>query len=99
MRPPSDSTTANFGGVIQVTGLTINGLTSATATISIPNSVAVGTVYNVSLTTGGEVATQLGAFTVTVGSPYLSNVSPPTGTQGANNLSVTLTGQFTHRCV
>ena len=90
------TTTANFGGVIQVTGLTINGLTSATATISIPNSVAVGTVYNVSLTTGGEVATQLGAFTVTVGSPYLSNVSPPTGTQGANNLSVTLTGQFTH---
>ncbi len=89
-------TTASFGGTIQVTGLTINGLTSATATISIPNSLAVGTVVNVTLTTGGEVATEGSAFTVTTGTPYIQSVSPPTGTQGTNNLSVTLTGQFTH---
>jgi hypothetical protein len=88
-------TTASFGGGINVTGLTITDLTHATATISIPNTTTLG-AYNVSLTTGGEVATQLGAFTVTVGSPYLSAVNPPTGNQGANNLSVTLTGQFTH---
>ncbi|MGA3371748.1 MAG: Ig-like domain-containing protein [Terracidiphilus sp.] len=88
-------TTASFGGGIQVTGLTINGLLSATATISIPNGTALG-AYNVTLTTGGEVATELGAFTVTTGSPYISAVSPPTGTQGTNNLSINITGQFTH---
>ena len=88
-------TTASFGGGIQVTGVTITSFLSATVNITVPNSTPLGS-YNVSLTTGGEVATILGGFTVSSGAPVLSLVSPPTGNQGANNLSVNLTGQFTH---
>ncbi len=88
-------TTASFGGGIQVTSVTVTGLTSATVGITIPNSTALG-AYNVVLTTGGEVATILGGFTVTNGSPQISAVSPPTGPQGSTNLSVNLTGMFTH---
>ncbi len=89
------TTTASFGGGINVTGLTITDALDAVVTISIPNGTPLG-AYNVSLTTGGEVATELGAFTVTTGSPYLSAVNPPTGHQGDAPFNVTLTGQFTH---
>ena len=86
-------TTAAFGGGIQVTSVTVTGLLSATVGITIPNSVPLG-AYNVSLTTGGEVATILGGFTVGTGSASISAVSPPTGTQGLTNVNVTLTGLF-----
>jgi hypothetical protein len=88
-------TTASFGGGIQVTGVTVTGLLSATVTINIPNSTPLG-AYNVVLTTGGEVATILGGFTVSGGSPAISAVSPPTGTQGEVNENVNLTGVFTN---
>ena len=88
-------TTAAFGGGIQVTGVTVTGLLSATVTISIPNSTPLG-AYNVVLTTGGEVATILGGFTVSGGSPAISAVSPPTGTQGEINENINLTGVFTN---
>ncbi len=88
-------TTAQFGGGIQVTAVTVTGLLSATVTINIPVSVPTG-AYNVVLTTGGEVATILGGFTVSTGSAQLSAVSPPTAPQGSTNLNVNLTGLFTH---
>ncbi len=88
-------TTASFGGGIQVTGVTVTGLLGATVSINIPTSTPLG-AYNVVLTTGGEVATILGGFTVSGGSPQISQVSPPTGTQGLTNYNVTLTGQFTN---
>ena len=87
-------TTAQFGGGIQVTAVTVTGLLSATVTINIPVSTPVG-AYNAVLTTGGEVATILGGFTVTNGSAQISAVSPPTGPQGTANYNVTLTGLFT----
>ncbi|MGA3080138.1 MAG: Ig-like domain-containing protein, partial [Terracidiphilus sp.] len=89
------STVASFGGGINVTGLTITDALHATATISIPISTTLG-AYNVTLTTGGEVATELSAFTVTTGAPFLSVVNPPTGHQGDPTFSVDLTGVFTH---
>jgi hypothetical protein len=88
-------TTASFGGGIQVTGVTVTGLLTATVNITIPNSTSLG-AYNVTLTTGGETATILGGFTVSSGSPQLSAVNPPTGDQGATNLNVNLTGLFTN---
>ncbi len=91
----SGVTTASFGGGIQVTGISVTDLTHAQVTVSIPPSTSIG-AYNVSLITGGEVATILGGFTVNAGSAKLTSVNPPTGTQGANNLNVTLTGQFTN---
>ena len=88
-------TSAAFGGGITVTGITVNSALSATVSISIPNTTALG-AYNVTLTTGGEVATILGGFAVTPGNPQLIAVTPPTGNQGATNLNVTLTGLFTN---
>jgi hypothetical protein len=88
-------TTAAFGsGAISVTGVTVNGLLQATVNISIPSSTPLG-AYNVTLTTGGEVATILGGFTVGTGTPQISVVNPPTGTQGITE-NVNLTGLFTH---
>jgi hypothetical protein len=99
--PTNPCTTASFGGGIQVTGITVTDAEHATVAITIPSNTAVTgtdphTGYDVSLTTGGEVATILGSFFVTSGSPIISAVTPPTGNQGANNLSVALTGLFTH---
>ncbi|MGP8225142.1 MAG: choice-of-anchor D domain-containing protein, partial [Terracidiphilus sp.] len=89
------TTTANFGPYIQVTGVTVTDTLHATVAITIPASTPLNT-YDVSLTTGGEVATQLGAFTVTTGSPVLTVVNPPTGHQGDPTFTVNLTGLFTH---
>ncbi|MGA9977890.1 MAG: Ig-like domain-containing protein [Candidatus Sulfotelmatobacter sp.] len=90
----SGVTTAAFGGGISVTGISVTDALHATVNITIPTSTAVG-AYDVSLTTGGEVATILGGFTVTSGSASLSVVSPPTGTQGTT-LNVDLTGVLTN---
>jgi hypothetical protein len=92
-------TTASFGeGAITVTGLTITDITHATATITIPSSTTVGTAYDVTLTTGGEVATELGAFTVTVGIPHLIAITPPFAHLGDGDAPyyVEITGQYTH---
>ena len=89
----SGITTAAFGGGISVTGISVTDGLHATVNISIPNSTLLG-AYDVSLTTGGEVATILGGFTVTGGGAQLSVVSPPTGTQGTT-FNVNLTGVFT----
>jgi hypothetical protein len=89
------TTTANFGPYITVTGVTVTDALHATVAITIPSSTPL-TFYNVSLTTGGEVATILGGFTVVTGSPVLSVVNPPTGHQGDAAFDVNLTGLFTH---
>jgi len=89
------TTTASFGGGIQVTGVTVIDLLHANVAITIPANTALN-FYNVTLTTNGEVATILGGFTVTSGSPAISVVNPPTGHQGDPTFSVALTGLFTH---
>ncbi len=91
----SGVTSAAFGGGISVTGITVVDALHAKVNITIPSSTPLA-AYDVSLTTGGEVATILGGFTVNGGSPHLSVVNPPTGTQGTSNVNVTLTGLFTN---
>jgi hypothetical protein len=91
----SGVTTAAFGGGISVIGISVIDALHANVTISIPNSTPIG-AYNVSLITGGEVATILSGFNVNAGNAQLSTVSPPTGHQGDTNLSVNLTGLFTN---
>ncbi len=88
------TTTAAFGGGIGVTGITVVDALHANVNITVPNSTPVG-AYNVVLTTGSEVATELGGFQVTSGTASIAVVSPPTGTQGTQALQVTLTGLFT----
>jgi hypothetical protein len=89
------TTTASFGGGIQVTGVTVIDLLHADVAITIPPTTPLN-FYDVSLTTNGEVATILGGFTVTSGSPILTVVNPPTGHQGDAPFDVNLTGLFTH---
>jgi hypothetical protein len=88
-------TTANFGPYINVTGVTVIDALDAKVAITVQPSAPL-TFYDVSLTTGGEVATVLGGFTVTNGSPVLSVVNPATGHQGDAAFDVSLTGLFTH---
>src|SRR5581483_12391424 len=89
------TTTASFGAGITVASLTVSSATSATAVLDI-SATAAGGARNVSLTTGGEVVTLANGFTVTNGTPVLTQVNPNTGVQGQQNVSVALTGQFTH---
>ena len=89
------TTTASFGSGITVNSLTVISATNATAVISISSTATAG-INTVTVTTGSEIVTLTNAFTVTSGTPVLTQVSPNTGQQGKSNLSVSLTGQFTH---
>jgi RHS repeat-associated protein len=89
------TTTASFGAGITVASLTVSSATSATAVVNISATAAAG-AHNVTVTTGAEVITLANGFTVTNGTPVLTQVSPNTGQQGQQNVSVALTGQFTH---
>jgi RHS repeat-associated protein/uncharacterized repeat protein (TIGR01451 family) len=88
-------TTASFGAGVTVTSLMVNSATSATATLNIDLAAAVGP-RNVVLTTQGEVVALSNGFTVNPGIPALTLVTPNNGQQGQQNVSVTITGQFTH---
>jgi hypothetical protein len=69
--------------------------TSLTVPVSITAAASLG-VTNVTVTTGIEVVTQTNGFAVTAGNPVLLSTSPNAAQQGQQNLSVTITGQFTH---
>ena len=87
-------TSANFSLGITVTSLTVNSPTSATAVVSIDPLTTIGG-RNVTLTTGGEQATSP-IFNVVAGPATVTQLSPSSGPQGAQGLSVTITGQSTH---
>ena len=89
------TTTASFGAGITVASLTVNSPTSATAIVNIDPAAATG-ARTLTMTTGSEVETLTNGFTVNPGTPVITQVNPNTGQQGQQNLSVNLTGQFTH---
>lgn len=86
---------ASVGAGISVVSLTVSSATSATAVINIDPSATTGG-RNVTITTGAEVATLIGGFTVNPGTPIITQLVPNTGAVGQQNLSVAITGQFTH---
>jgi hypothetical protein len=88
-------TTASFGSGVTVVSITVNSSTSATAIVNIDPAATVGT-RTVTLTTNTEVATLSNSFAVTAGTPILTLLNPNTGQQGQQNLSVSITGQYTH---
>ena len=88
------STAATFGGGITVTSLTITDGTHATALLTIPATASTGPV-NVTLTTGGEIATLNNGFTITAGTPTISSISPLSAHQGDPPLNVSVVGEFT----
>src|SRR5205823_4129801 len=90
------TTTASFGaGITLASPLTVNSPASATAELNIDSATVVG-ARTVTLTTNTEVAALAGGFSVSAGTPVLTQVSPNTGQQGQQNLGVNLVGQLTH---
>src|SRR5258708_33270921 len=91
-----NTTTAMFSGTgVSVVSVTVNSATSATVVINI-DPAAAATARNVTLTTNAEVVTLNNGFTVTNGTPVITQVNPNTGQQGQQNESLTITGMFTH---
>ncbi len=86
---------ASFGAGISILSLNVDSATSATAVLNIAANATPGP-RNVTVSTGGEVVTLANGFTVTNGIPVLTRVNANTASQAQQNLSVALTGQFTH---
>src|SRR5205807_10585593 len=68
---------------------------SATITSTLPGSAPPATLAATPSTTPDR-STSTGAFTVTAGTPVITNINPNSGQQGASNIPVTITGNFTH---
>ncbi len=89
------ATTASFGAGISVVSLIVTSATTATAVLDIDARAVLGGA-NVTVTTGGEIVSLAGGFTITTGVPVLTDINPDNGQQGQSKLSVTISGQFTH---
>jgi hypothetical protein len=89
------TTTASFAPGITVTVLTVNSPTGATAVLNIDPAATPGP-RTITFTTGTEIATRANGFTILAQTGVLVSVNPPTGQLGQQNLSVSLTGQFTN---
>jgi hypothetical protein len=88
-----NATVASFGSGINVGDIQVTSPTTATANIAVTAGAPVG-VQNVTVSTGGEIATLANAFTVTGSTPYLVSVLPSSGQQG-QTLNVEIKGQYT----
>ena len=92
----SSGSVASFSG----TGITAGTPTAATATsLTVPVSIAGNAPLGpqgIQVVTGPETVSLANAFTVTAGTPAITQVNPNTGQQGQSNLSVTISGNFTH---
>ena len=80
---------------VLINSYTVNSPTSITANITV-NATAPAGQYNVTATTGGEIATGINVFTVNQSEPELLAVVPDSGVQGLTASPVTLTGDFTN---
>ena len=88
------STQVTFGADVTVVNVTVASATSLTAQLEIANIAAVGS-RTLTVTTGSEAVTLNNAFTVTSGLPVLTIATPNSGQQG-QNVTLAVTGQFTH---
>jgi Quinohemoprotein amine dehydrogenase, alpha subunit domain III len=89
------ATAVSFGSGINVGNIQVLDATHLTVSIAVTAGATIG-LRDVIATTGGEVATLIGAFTVTAAAPpALSDVTPSSGQQG-QTLLLTLVGANTH---
>lgn len=89
------TTTVSFGAGVDAGTITVTDATHLTVPLTIDPSAALGG-RTVTIATGAEVVSLINGFTVAAGTPVLLTVNPNTGQQGQQNLSVTITAQFTH---
>src|SRR5207247_147104 len=87
------TTTASFGAGIAIATVTVNSATSATVVSTVHLDAAVGS-RDVAMTTGGEVATKVGGFTVQPGLPQLTEIIPNAAAQG-DSLTVFISALYT----
>ena len=88
------TTTAHFGDGVAVNSVVVANATSATVNITVGAAAAVGS-RTIVMTTGTEVASKVGGFTVEPGVPALHAIDPAAGSEG-QNLTIALTGRFTN---
>ncbi len=88
------TTTASLGAGITVHSVAVTDATHATVDVTVSPGAAPG-ARTVIMTTGGEIAQQVGGFTVTPGQPTLFAINPVSAMQGTN-ATVILTGAFTN---
>ncbi|HLK66747.1 MAG TPA: malectin domain-containing carbohydrate-binding protein [Bryobacteraceae bacterium] len=91
--PGSTVTFANPG--ITASNIAMTDATHLTATLTIASGAAIG-LSNVTVATGGEVATGVNVFTVTPGTPAITAIGAVAVQQGQVLPGVTITGRFTH---
>jgi len=91
------TTVANFGAGITVNSTTVTDATHATASITLAANAAAG-ARAVTLTTGTEVDSLAGGFTVTANSntPAILTVTPNAGLPGQTLANLSVVGQFTN---
>ncbi len=88
------TTTVSFGSGIGVNSVFVDDATKLTAHITIDPSATPG-LRDIVVTTAGEIATGVDAFTVIVPPASVASVSPATGRQN-ETLTVQIIGQSTH---
>ena len=82
-----------FGSGISVTSYSATSHTTIVANITISGGATIGS-YTPTVTTGGEVASETGGFSVLAGVPALTTLSP-TSAQAGSTTNVIINGQFT----
>ena len=90
---------ANFGTGVTVNSLLVTGATTATANVTVTDDAPV-TFHTVSVTTGGEVASESGTGLFLVAArpaprPLVTAINPTAARQG-QTLDITITGENTH---
>jgi hypothetical protein len=88
-------TSVSFGGGLPAPSLvTVDSLTEVKATLSIPSNATVGT-FDTTVTTNGTSVTLPNSFSVTPGTPVITQISPNIGNPGQTALTINFTGQYT----
>jgi hypothetical protein len=89
-------TSVSFGGGLPAPNfVTVNSITQVTANLTIPANAAVGT-SGITVTTNGVPINLPNSFTVTAGTPVITQINPNIGNPGQTGLTVTITGQYTN---
>jgi hypothetical protein len=85
----------SFGSGITVNSITVTGLAQLSANITVTSNATVGS-RDITVTTNSQTVTLSGGFTVTPGTPIVTQINPNIGVPGATAVTVTLNGQFTN---
>ena len=91
----SGLSTANFGAGVVINQVTFNSATSLTVNVTVGRTATTGT-HNVTITTGSQIVTLNGGFTITTGPAAISSISPTNAAQGTSGVSISIVGSGTH---